>query len=244
MFRRVGLVFAAAALLATTAAAQDVKPIQLTIGGGYTSILGPGKDVVGSSAGNFTVGILFNLNPIFSVQGEYAWNGVKKRTVNLPSVNPLDGTVAGNIPISVDGNMQYGSGNVLIHAPTHGKAKPYGIVGAGVYYRPINLQSTSAGYTTICDPWWYVCYPAVVAVENNLVSRSSTDFGMSFGGGVDFRFHEHASFFVEVRYHYIWGPTITPQQPQNPIAGAPPTTIPANMKATGKFLPITFGFRF
>jgi opacity protein-like surface antigen len=236
MFRRVGLVLAAAVIAATTAAAQDVKPIQLTIGGGWTGVYGPGKDFVGSSAGNFTVGILFNLNPIFSVQGEYAWNGVKKRTINLNVYpTPLQDNTGVPTNFYADGNMQYGSGNVLIHAPTHGMAKPYGIVGAGVYYRPVNITTPGVGYTTVCDPWWYVCYPALVSVDQVVGSRSSTDFGMNFGGGVDFRFHEHASFYVEVRYHYVWGPTITVP------AGVTP---PSNLKANGKFLPITFGFRF
>jgi opacity protein-like surface antigen len=235
MFRRVGLVFVAAALTATTAAAQDVKPIQLTIGGGWTSVLGPARDHIGQ-AGNFTLGILFNVNPILSVQGEYAWNGVKKKQLSLnvyPSPNPGDNGTPTNF--YADGNMQYGAGNVLIHAPTHGKAKPYGIVGAGVYYRPVNITTPGVGYTTVCDPWWYVCYPALVSVDQVVASRSSTDFGMNFGGGVDFRFHEHASFYVEVRYHYVWGPTITVP------AGV---TAPSTLKANGQFLPLTFGFRF
>jgi opacity protein-like surface antigen len=240
MLRRVGLVFVAAAMAATTAAAQDVKPIQLTIGGGYTSVLGAAKDHIGN-AGNFTVGVLYNMNPVISLQGEYGWNGVKKKRISVPVVNPL-GSVPTNQDFFADGNMQYGDFNVLVHAKTQGKAKPYGLVGAGVYYRPINITTPAVGYTTICDPFWYVCYPAAVPVDQVVGSRSSTDFGMNFGGGVDFRFHEHASFYVEVRYHYVWGPTIpSGNVPTNPIAG---TNVPTNLKANGQFLPITFGFRF
>lgn len=236
MFRRVGLVFVAAVMAATTAAAQDVKPVQLTIGGGWTSVLGPAKDHVGQ-AGNFTLGILFNMNPVFSVQGEYAWNGVKKKRL---SQNVFPQPIGGDgVPTDffADGNMQYGDFNVLVHAPTHGKAKPYGIVGAGVYYRPVNITTPAVGYTTICDPWWYVCYPALVPVDQVIGSRSSTDFGMNFGGGVDFKFHEHSSFYVEVRYHYIWGPTISSSL-------VPPSGGPSTLKANGQFLPLTFGFRF
>jgi opacity protein-like surface antigen len=240
MLRRVGLVFVAAAMAATTAAAQDVKPIQLTIGGGYTQVLGAAKDHLGN-AGNFTVGVLYNMNPVISLQGEYGWNGVKKKQITLATYpnNPCVGCTAVNSPFYADGNMQYGDFNVLVHAKTQGKAKPYGLVGAGVYYRPINITTPAVGYTTICDPWWYVCYPAAVPVDQVVASRSSTDFGMNFGGGVDFRFHEHASFYVEVRYHYVWGPTL--QVPSNPPAGFTP---PSNLKANGQFLPITFGFRF
>jgi len=241
MFRRVGLIFVAAVMAATTAAAQDVKPIQLTIGGGYTSILGPEKDHLGSHGGNFTIGVLFNLNPIFSVQGEYAWNGVPKKRISIP-LSPVP-TPQNTVPTDffADGNMQYGDFNVLVHAPTHGKAKPYGLIGAGLYYRPVNVTTPGVGYTTVCDPYWYVCYPALVSVDQVVGSRSSTDFGMNFGGGVDFRFHEHASFYVEVRYHYVWGPTVpSGNVPANPIVGSDV----GGTKANGQFLPITFGFRF
>jgi len=236
MLRRVGLVFVAAAMVATTVAAQDVKPIQLTIGGGYTQVLGPAKDHLGN-AGNFTVGVLYNMNPVISLQGEYGWNGVKKKQLQLPVFpsNPCVGCAGVPTNFYADGNMQYGDFNVLVHAKTQGMAKPYGLVGAGVYYRPVNITTPAVGYTTICDPWWYVCYPAAVPVDQVVASRSSTDFGMNFGGGVDFRFHQHASFYVEVRYHYVWGPTL------NVPAGVTP---PANTKANGQFLPITFGFRF
>ena len=239
MFRRVGLVFVAAAMAATTAAAQDVKPVQLTIGGGWTGVYGAAKDHLGG-AGNFTLGILFNVNPVFSVQGEYAWNGAKKKRLSLP-VEPTP--VGGAVPTDffADGNMQYGDFNVLVHAKTQGKAKPYGIIGAGVYYRPVNITTPGVGYTTVCDPWWYVCYPALVSVDQVVGSRSSTDFGMNFGGGVDFRFHEHASFYVEVRYHYVWGPSVpSGNVPTQPIAGADVSTHNGN----AQFLPITFGFRF
>ena len=241
MLRRVGLVLVAAVMAATTAAAQDVKPIQLTIGGGYTQILGTAKDHIGN-AGNFTVGVLYNMNPIFSLQGEYAWNGSTKKQISLPvTVNPLD-NVGTNQDFFAGGNLQYGSFNVLAHAKTQGKLKPYGIVGAGVYHRSVDITSPAIGYTTICDPYWYVCYPAAVPVDQVVGSRSSTDFGMSFGGGVDFRFHEHSSFYVEVRYHYVWGPTIpSGNVPSNPIAGSDTTS---NLKANGQFLPIVFGFRF
>jgi opacity protein-like surface antigen len=240
MLRRVGLVFVAASLAAMPTAAQDVKPIQLSIGGGWTGVYGAAKDHLGG-AGNFTLGVIFNVNPIISLQGEYAWNGAKKKQLSLP----VEPTPVGGTPVPTnffaDGNMQYGDFNVLVHAPTHGKAQPYGIVGAGVYYRPVNITTPGVGYTTVCDPWWYVCYPALVSVDQVVGSRSSTDFGMNFGGGVNFKFHEHASFYVEVRYHYIWGPSPnTGNVPTQPIAGADVVST----KGNAQFLPITFGFRF
>ena len=87
----------------------------------------------------------------------------------------------------------------------------------GLYHRLIQLTSPAIGYTTFCDPYWYVCYPAAVSVDNILGDRSSNDFGIDFGGGVTFG-HE-AKFYVETRYHYVWGPTITPPASNLPADG-------------------------
>ena len=82
-----------------------------------------------------------------------------------------------------------------------------------------------------CDPWWYICYPGgFVPVENVIGERSSTDFGMDFGGGVNF-----GVVYAEVRYHYIWGPEV-----DVPNGEAAPT----KRKANGQFLATTFGVRF
>ena len=75
-----------------------------------------------------------------------------------------------------------------------------------------------------------------VETENVIGERSSTDFGMVFGGGVNF-----GAFFSELRYHYIWGPTVEEQTVSIPIGD--PITIPER-KANGQFLAVTFGFRF
>jgi hypothetical protein len=80
-----------------------------------------------------------------------------------------------------------------------------------------------------------------VPVENIVGERSSTDFGMAFGGGVKF-----GAVYAELRYHYIWGPSIEGLElPTNPIAGDPSgTNTLAGQKANGQFLATTFGFRF
>ena len=46
--------------------------------------------------------------------------------------------------------------------------------------------------------------PADSCRSTNIVGeRSSTDFGMDFGGGVKF-----GAFYADLRYHYIWGPEV------------------------------------
>jgi len=241
MLRRVGLVFTAAVMVATAAAAQDQKPIQLTLGGGFTGVYGAASSHIGNG-GNFTAGLLFNVSPVISLQTEYAWNGIKKKQLSLPVSAAPNGS--GTVPTNffADGNMQYFDVNALLHGHTKGKAQPYGIVGMGVYYRPVNVTTPATGYTTVCDPFWYVCYPALVSVDQVVGSRSSTDFGMNFGGGVNYKVGDHTSIYFEIRYHYVWGPSIAGANvPTQPIAGVSP---PTNLKATGKFLPITVGFRF
>lgn len=241
MLRRLGLLLAAVLIAAGPAAAQDERPVKLTLGGGFTGVYGDGADRIGNG-GNFTLGVLFKVGPQADLQAEYAWNGMKQKQLSLPvSATPIEGDA---VPTDffADANMQYGSLNLLLHPASSGKASPYFITGLGVYYRPVSITTPSVGFTTVCDPYWYVCYPTLVPVEQVVGDRSSTDFGMNFGGGVNFRVHERASIFFEVRYHYIWGPSLDDALiPTQPIAGVP---APTNRTANGRFLPITVGFRF
>jgi hypothetical protein len=51
-----------------------------------------------------------------------------------------------------------------------------------------------------------------VPVDNVVGDRSSTDFGMVFGAGVNIAASDAASVYLEIRYHYIWGPEINPSE--------------------------------
>ena len=42
------------------------------------------------------------------------------------------------------------------------KVGGYGLGGLGYYHRAVQLTSPAIGYATFCDPYWYVCYPALV----------------------------------------------------------------------------------
>ena len=55
--------------------------------------------------------------------------------------------------------------------------------------------------------------------------------GVSFGGGVTYKMSRLATFFAEMRFHQVWGPTV-------------PTSSGGTKKANGQFFPLTFGFRF
>ena len=215
--------------------AQD-KPALFVIGGGFTAPNSEVRDHLGDGY-NFNIGVQGNVSPIIAIEGLYSFNGLGDKQISIP-VHPTPTTSVG-VPtdFSADMNMQFGTGSLIVRKP-EGTVRPYGLVGAGVYYRPIKVTTPGVGFVPgYCDPWWYVCYPGgFVPVENIVGERSSTDFGMAFGGGATF-----GTFFTEVRYHYIWGPEVEEQVTNLPTT---PTTDSGERRANGQFLAITFGFRF
>jgi len=73
-------------------------------------------------------------------------------------------------------------------------------------------------------------------VEAVLGSRGGWDLGFNFGGGVGFRIGESAEFYVETRYHYVWGPEI--------VSATPLPSGTSGGSTNGQYVPLTFGFRF
>ena len=187
--------------LPVAAQAQD-KKIRVSFGGGFTVPNAEVKDHLGNGY-NFNVGVETTVTPVIGIEGVYSFNGLGDKRISIP----VSGTPGGSaVPTDffASMNMQYGTANLVVRKPTGG-VRPYGLVGMGVYYRPIEVTTPGVGFVPgYCDPWWYVCYPGgFVPVENVIGKRSSTDFGMDFGGGVNF-----GVIYAEIRYHYIWGPTV------------------------------------
>jgi opacity protein-like surface antigen len=219
--------------LSTGAQAQD-RPVNVSIGGGFTIPNSDVRDHLGDGY-NFNFGVQVNVSPVIGIEGLYSFNGLGDKRISVPvSGTPGGATVPTDFSASM--NMQYGTGSVIFKAP-QGTIRPYGLVGMGVYYRPVKVTTPGVGFVPgYCDPWWYVCYPGgFVPVENIIGERSSTDFGMDFGGGVNF-----GAIYAEIRYHYIWGPEIQPQV--NPLTGE--NVSGTGGKANGQFLATTFGIRF
>ncbi|HEX6213783.1 MAG TPA: outer membrane beta-barrel protein, partial [Vicinamibacterales bacterium] len=217
MQRRYGMTSGLVALmiigLAANAAAQE-KRVLFSLGGGFTIPNSEVREHLGDGY-NFNFGIQVNATPVIGIEGLYSFNGLgdKTRTIDVFPSPVVDGGVP--TEISAGMNMQYGTVNLIAQKP-EGTVRPYGLVGMGVYYRPIEVTTPGVGWVPgYCDPWWYVCYPGGWVETTNVIGkRSSTDFGMDFGGGVNF-----GSFFAELRYHYIWGPEVEVRQPAQPIAG-------------------------
>src|SRR4029453_8485067 len=208
----------------TSAAQAQDRPVQVSLGGGWTIPNSDVKDHLGDGY-NFNFGVQVNVNPVVGIEGLYSFNGLGEKRISIP-VSPTPGENPVPTDFFANMNMQYGTANVGLRAP-EGKGRPYGLIGRGVYYRPVAVAPPGVGYIPgYCDPWWYVCYPGgFVPVDNIVGERSSTDFGMDFGGGVNF-----SAIYAEVRYHYIWGPTVN-----TPGGGT------STQKANGQFLQTTFG---
>ena len=230
----VALSVCALSLLPATALAQ--RPVNFSFGGGLTTPNSDVRDHLGNGY-NLNIGLQGNITPVIGIEGLYSFNGLGDKDITIPVYpQPLaDGGVPTNLSGSM--NMQYGTASLVVQRPTGG-VRPYGLVGMGVYYRPIKVTTPGVGWVPgYCDPWWYVCYPGGwVETENIIGERSSTDFGMVFGGGVNF-----GAFFTEARYHYIWGPEVEELTTVNPLINGDDT---GDRKANGQFLAFTFGFRF
>ncbi len=230
-------VFAASlsAAAAPVAQAQD-KKVHVSLGGGWTAPNSEVADRLGQGY-NFNFGVDVAVNPVFAIEGLYSFNGLGEKAIALP-VAPCEGCAGVPTDFFANMNMQYGTVSAIIQRP-EGGVRPYGLVGMGVYYRPIEITTPGVGWVPgYCDPWWYVCYPGgFVPVENVVGDRSSTDFGMVFGGGARF-----GVFYAELRYNYIWGPTIEGQATNLPATVS--TADLAGKKANGQFVQTTFGFRF
>lgn len=213
---------------ADSAHAQDQR-FHFSLGAGYTAPNSEVRDHLGDGY-NINVGFQVDVTPVFAIEGLYSFNGLGDKQISIPvTPQPLGDGVPTDFFASM--NMQYGTVAAIVQKP-EGTVRPYGLAGMGVYYRPIKVTTPGVGWVPgYCDPWWYICYPGgFVPVENIIGERSSTDFGMVFGGGANF-----GKFYAEARYHYIWGPEIEPQV--NPLNGE-------SRKADGQFLALTFGVRF
>jgi len=217
---------------AVPARAQGVRPVLVNVGGGWTIPIADGKDRF-DTGGNFNVGVLFAPEKVpFGFQVEYGYNGLsgKDRTIPLYATPVIGGTVGGAL-IESHHAMHFIDFNGVVKTPGNTKVGAYGLVGGGFYYRSVSLTTPDVGYTTYCDPYWYVCYPTVVSIDQVIGDRSAWDPGMDFGGGITFKLSTSTSFYVESRFHYIWGGKFTNLQG-------------VEQDTNASYFPITFGFRF
>ncbi len=233
MRRVVALVLLTGLLSAAPAAAQDAeKKVNVDFGGGYTFALSK----VGQNLGggyNFTAGVWIAVASRVSVGLDYGYNGLGQKQLDLDVVDLPGSSVLAKKPFFGDMNMQHGNFNLVLRPTNSGAMRPYLLAGVGIYSRPVKVTTNAVGYIPgFCDPFWYYCMPGgYVPMEAVVGKRSTTDFGIDVGGGINLVVRGTTSIYVEARYHYIWGPSFT-------------TADLTTQKANGQFLPITFGVRF
>ena len=225
----------AACLLATPAFAQD-KPVEVNFGFGWTF---PTMDFKESFDAGWhgTIGATFFVTPKSGFLVDYSYNKMDgpERTINLVE-NPIAGAIATSGLLESNHQMHVVTFNYLYRSTSDGPVNGYVLGGAGYYHRIVQITTPSVGYTTFCDPYWYVCYPSLVSVDQIIGDRSSNDFGINIGGGITFG--KAAKFYVESRYHYVWGPEI------EPAVAAPGGSVPASRTTNAAYFPLTFGIRF
>ena len=216
---------------AQTGSVYEDRSVHFNIGGGFTVPVSDISDRFGTGGG-FNIGLIVEPTPVVGLQFEYSYNGLNGHETEVPlAVAPVAANLTNGI-IQSHHNMQYVTGNGLFQMGGESRFKAYAIGGGGMYYRSVSLTSPEVGFTTYCDPYWYVCEPELVPIDRVLGDRSSWDPGINVGGGVTFALGTEALFYVESRWHYMWGPEFT-----NPIDGSV-------QNANGQYVPVTFGFRF
>ena len=218
--------FILAALIPPSAALAQDKPVEVNVGGGVTFPVGNLGDTF-DTGWNGAIGVTFNVSPVVGIQAEYMYNrmnGPERTFANL-APTPQAGD---SVFIESNHPMHAGTFNLVLRSNSGGAVNGYVLFGPGVYHRIVQLTSPGVGIITVCDPYWLICYPEPVSTDVILGDRSSTDFGVNVGGGITFG-HE-AKFYVEARYHYVWGPKFE--------------GISDSVSTNAAYFPLTFGFRF
>jgi Outer membrane protein beta-barrel domain len=214
------------------ARAQEER-LHVSFGAGFTAPNSEVRDQLGDGY-NFAFGVQFDVTPVIGIQALLSTNDLGDKRLPIPvSLTPTLLSIPTDFIVSM--SMQFATANLVVQKP-EGSIRPYGLVGAGIYDRPAHVTTNGAGWVReYCDPWWYVCYSGgFVPVTNIVGERSSTDFGMALGAGANFG----GTFFAEVRYHHIWGPTIEATQVDSLFA------TPTPRKVNGQFIASTVGIRF
>jgi opacity protein-like surface antigen len=221
--RKVVLVFAFLAFAVPSAFAQD-KAVEWNLGAGVSFPTGDiGKEF--DTGWNGAIGVTFYPSPTVGFQVEYMYQRFGGPDRAFEDVST---PVADTILIESNHQLHSGTFNLVARSQSGGAVNGYFLVGPGVYYRKVQLTSPGVGLITVCDPYWLVCYPAPVETTQVLGDRTSTDFGVNFGGGITFG--QAAKFYIEARYHYVWGPKVS-------VAGT-------DFSSNAQYVPITFGVRF
>jgi len=151
------------------AEAQD-NPVKFSLGGGFTVPNSEIKDHLGNGY-NFNFGLEVSVTPAIAIEGLYSFNGLGQKRISIP-VSPTPN--AGSVPTDFFGdmNMQYGTANLVLRKPD-GVVRPYGLVGAGVYYRPIKVTTPA----WVSSPVTAIRFGTIAIQEASFLLRTSSASG-------------------------------------------------------------------
>src|SRR5262245_18283876 len=88
------------------ASAQTIRPVQVSIGGGYTAPNSDVRDHLGDGY-NFNFGVQVTATPMIGIEGLYSFNGLGDKRITLP-VSPTPNDPGVPTDFFADMNMQYG----------------------------------------------------------------------------------------------------------------------------------------
>lgn len=114
-----------------------------------------------------------------------------------------------------------------------GPTPVYLVGGLGLFYRRTaitNIRDYTPG-PSVCDPWLQVCAPGPVPVDEVLGTRSAIDPGLALGAGVEIPAGRRLSFFVELRWRFVWGNV-------HALPGE------SGERSNSHYFPLTLGVRF
>jgi opacity protein-like surface antigen len=89
----------------------------------------------------------------------------------------------------------------VLRGSGHWHVSPYVFGGPGIYYRNLTLTQPGTVNTIFCDPFFGVCSPGTVGVDQVVGSNSTYKGGVTFGAGLETRLgHNGLKVFGEARY--------------------------------------------
>ena len=222
----VSILCAAAAIAAGPGfAAPPDKKITWNVGGGADFPLSDAGNKL-NTGGNFGLGITYNITDFLGIQFEPMYNYMSAKDNAITNVTGL----GANLQV-----WQFDF-NLVLRTKPHKKVGAYIIFGGGFYKVKGEITAATLTGGTVCDPYWGICYPVAVPVEQVLGSRSATKGGLDVGGGITIRVGEHSRFYIETVYQYVRFGSLG--------ASATPYTSSSATSVNLQYLPLTFGFRF
>ena len=203
-------------MLSLLAAVHSAPASAQATNGGIASATVSAVSIEDGASASIAGAIGYRFNPVVSLGVELMF--VPRLTPDVPGIPiplgtfefegisfPSPAITAGN---EAGGHATIFTTNLRLTIPTRSRRlSPYLIGGAGVGTVTDNLQ-----YTFIYPPFILtgaavqpVIFPPILPPRAESITRTTTDFVATFGGGVSFLTNDHWSFDADARYITIFG---------------------------------------